>query len=484
MNAEFDFANEGGAAQAQQLCHEWEYVCAAYLPVIGEGTIWRYSRTHEPGDADQGWKLHISATVLTANETLKAVAPLLRARGTRFKAPCSLQELQELNSGLNYGYTQIGKFITVYPRSDSEAVSLAKSLHKLTRGMPAPIVPFDRQFKLGSCVHYRYGSFQHLEIANADGSSTLAMRDPRGRLIPDVRDSVDAKPAWISDPFISTTPRRSRVRAKSPLATTYRVFEALTQRGKGGVYKAFDLRHNPPRLCILKEGRSLGELAWDGRDGRWRVRNEEAVLLSLRAEGVAVPRVYDSFEIDGNYYLVAEYVHGETLQSLLNRRRRRFSLPVTLNYGVQLAAILSQMHAAGWAWRDCKPANIIVARNGELRPIDFEGACSVARPDPVPWSTPPFASPDREFSPTSGALNDLYALGVCLYLLIGGQLPQPAYAPINKLRRAVPLRVCRIVSELLDHYPRKRPDAVTVKRELTAACAELNDRRATRRPNA
>jgi hypothetical protein len=476
MEAGLDYDGDAARARAHSLCGEWERLCADYLPFVREGSIWRFNRGRAPGDAEQGWKLHVSATVLTANDILKRVAPMLHADGTRFKAPCSLQELQKLNCGLFYGYSQVGKFITVYPRSAEGAVSLARHLHRLTRGMAAPSVPFDRRLRPGSCVYYRYGSFASVEMKNDDGTNTPAMRDPAGKLVADVREAAEAKPEWISDPFVRNRARREVARVESPLATTFRAFHALTQRGKGGVYQALDLSVCPPRLCILKEGRVCGELAWDSRDGRWRVRHEEIVLTSLREAGVEVPRVYSSFEVEGNYYLVTEYIRGETLQSLLNRRRRRLDLHVALRHGARLASQLSAIHAAGWVWRDCKPTNVIVTSGGGLRLLDFEGACPVERPDPLPWSTTAFMPPPppRGDVTLSGNYDDLYAVGTLIYLLLAGRLPEPAApAPIEKLRRGVPPGVGRIVAALLDADPRKRPDAKTVTEELEAALNAL-----------
>ncbi|HEX5705988.1 MAG TPA: phosphotransferase [Pyrinomonadaceae bacterium] len=467
-------------ALSQSLGGEWEGLCALYLPVTAEGSIWRYSRAPAPDDPEQGWKLHVSSTILAANKVMAAVAPFLRDRGIMFKAPSTLRELDRINCGLFYGYGQVGKFITVYPRSAAEAVDVARGLDRLTSGMRAPAVPFDLRYRPGSSVYYRYGAFKFAELENPDGTRTPALKDPDGNLVPDRREGAAAKPDWVADPLAAPPSEADDAPLASPLQTTFRVFRALTQRGKGGVYKAVDMSTGAPRFCVVKEGRRDGEIQWDGRDGRWRVEHEQRVLHSLRAAGVDVPRVYSSFELEGNYYLVTEFVAGATLQSLLDARRRRLSLPLVARYGVKLLALVARIHAAGWVWRDCKPSNIVVTSAGELRPLDFEGACPVNRPDPVPWATPPFIPPESrtEGQRSSGAGDDLYALGAVIYLLLTGQLPTEAPpAPVHRLRRNVPTPLGRLVSNLLDADPRRRPTAKDVSRALTELATPAAERR-------
>lgn len=457
-----DSPYHGAGAVAQSHERSWQELCARFLPLTSAGSQWRYSRETAPGDPQQGWKLHLSATVLTACEAMRRVAPFLQGRQVLFKAPRSLDELVKINCGLYYGYSQAGKFITVYPRNDQEAVSLARELHKLTEGMPAPLVPFDLELRPGSCVYYRYGSFEHLDMENADGVRIPAMRHPNGGLVPDLRESATAKPDWVSDPFIGERRRRNNETPDSPLKNTYRVFRALAQRGKGGVYQAIDLSVNPPRLCVIKEGRRDGEVGWDGRDGYWRVKNEEQVLGRLRASGVNVPRIYSSFEVEGNYYLVTEFIEGNSLQAVLKKRLRRLTIPRVLHFGNTISLIVSQIHSAGWAWRDCKPSNLILTKRGELRPLDFEGACPVDCPDPLMWSTPEFSPPESEVicRTSSRAPEDVYAIGAIIYLLLTGRLPQsPGPPPASGLRRNAPPLVCAIISELLAPDPKQRPSA-------------------------
>jgi serine/threonine protein kinase len=392
-----------------------------------------------------------------------------------FKAPGTLLELEKINSGVFYGYSQVGKFITVYPRSDEDAVFLAGRLHQLTKQTQAPDVPFDFKFRPDGCIYYRYGSFEHLEMTNPDGTRTPALRDRDGKLVADLRDSPEAKPDWVSNPFAGLRDTRRDSRVPQPLPTAFRPFQAMTQRGKGGVYKALDFSVCPPRLCVMKEGRRGGEITWDGRDGHWRVRREEQILSSLRNAGVGVPAVFSSFEAGDNYYLVTEYIDGETLQAFLGRRQRRLPVARALTLGAELSALLHRIHSAGWAWGDCKPDNVIVAAGGKLRPVDFEGTCPVDHAGADRWGTAAFTP---RGCPSGGSLparryDDLYALGAVVYFMLAGRLPDgQAPIPLKHLRRGIPAKILNLVGRLLGDDLRGRPSAETFCRVLSEAAAE------------
>lgn len=457
--------------RAAELSRRWLELCAQHLPVAAGGSTWRYSRAGGGEDPEQGWKLHVSATVLNAARVLERIAPALASRGVIWKAPATLDDLLRLNEGLDGAYSQVGKVFTVYPRDDGEALSLARLLHKLTRRLLAPPVPFDQQFRPRSNVYYRYGGFKPLEIERPDGKRVAALRDPSGRLVPDPSEAWTA-PEGVPDPFAAES-RRGRARppdgAGDPLRISYKVFRALAQRGKGGVYQAVDLSAEGPRLCLLKEGRRGGEVGWDGRDGRRRVMHEGRVLSLLGAGGVAVPRVYSSFELDGNYYLVTEYIDGESLLTFLHKQRRRLPVGRALRLALQLCTFISEMHAAGWVWGDCKPSNLLLTEGWRLRPLDFEGAFRVGRRRPTTWATPAFTPPEEPAA--HGADADLYALGAVTYLLLTGKMPERASAPppASRLRRNVPREVCELVSELLGAGSRGGADARAVARRLEAA---------------
>jgi len=446
----------------------WLELCKRYLPVAGKNSLWRFSRESGPDDPEQGWKLHLSATILDAIELLKKVGPELSNRGLLYKAPSSLREVDRLNSGIYYGYSQVGKVLTVYPRNTAEAVVLAKLLNRLTYGIKAPTVPFDRRYRARGTVFYRYGAFTTLEINEPGRRAKFAIKDPAGNLIEDNRQS-QGNPEWISDPFI---PKRRAIRTKStltPLQTTFKAFRAMSQRGKGGVYQALDLSVDPARLCVIKQGRRNGETTWDGRDGYSRINHEAKVLDLLSKCGLCVPRVYATFKLDAAQYLVTEFIDGVDLESWLLAKRRRASISVAVSLSLQVSDLLSRIHAVGWVWRDCKPRNLIIQRNGTLRPIDFEGTCLINKPDPLPFGTTSYLPPEwnAPFQGQSRLPEDLYALGSVMYLIFAGCPPDAEKArAVQEMRHGLPADLVTLINQLLSSNPQDRPAASEVRRRL------------------
>ena len=384
------------------------------LPIIdGE---WRYSRQPSRDDPTEGWKIHVSATVLSAAEVLARAHPILRKYDAFFKVPSRPEQLASLNAGLPW-FSQVGKFLTVYPRSADEAANLARELHNATRGLPGPRIPFDAQYRANSLVHYRYGAFSRTTKTRSG-----IIHGPTGKRLADKRAPGQAVPGWLDDPFQKVR-RRPRPR-KGPIGVELLAYRARMQRGKGGVYEALDLSVSPARRIILKEGRRHGETDWNGIDGYARIKHEACVLRSLRKAGLPVPQVFREFVQNENRYLVLERIAGRPLIPLAGTHPKQFSWRRAENILERLAPILSQMHAAGWVWRDCKPSHIFLHR-GTLRLIDFEGACRIPTRNVLPWGSPNYApvSSRGGFNRRAGTLEDDYALGVIVFQFMAGEFP-------------------------------------------------------------
>ncbi len=453
----------------QELEAEWSVIADRLLPLKAkEDSIWRFSRKMRAEEPSQGWKLHVSAGILNATDILKLCGEYLHDHDILFKACSSLETLNKLNSGIFYGFSQIGKYITVYPRSSAVALRVAEDLHQLTKEYHAPRVPYDLPYAPGSPIHYRYGGFRTIEVVEPDGQRATAIRDPAGKLWTDRREPGHAVPAWIANPFPvypeDTDPA-------SPLRKDFLVYEALSQRGKGGVYNAVDIRTIPARKSVLKEGRRYGEIMIDGRDGFDLIASEEEALRDLRKKGVPVPEVFIRFDLSDHAYLAQEFIEGSNLMGLCSHPRKKLPIATADILAVQVADMVARIHEAGWVWRDCKPLNILLTPEGEIRPVDFEGAVRVEEPSFVIWGTKGYTPPELKYGPVTGTNlpEDLFALGATLHQIYTSVVPvrqeegkeaQPLKRhPVGTLRKGIDPGTRALIAALLSSDPKKRPTA-------------------------
>lgn len=434
---------------------EWSNVVQNLLPV--HSPPWRLNRVIGADLPRQGWKLHVSATVLNAVSVLQRVAECLEGEQVYFKALGSRDALRKLNCGLFYGYAQIGKFITVYPTRESAIVAIADKIVRATEGMPGPDVPFEARVSHNSPVFTRYGLFRLDE-----GIDEAMLIAPTGSSEPDRRDE---NPKWASMPGglqPSTPPTRP-----GPLATQFRAYKCLSQRGKGGVYRAIDLSVNPARHCILKEGRRHGEVDLDGSDGWSRLDVEHTALSCLSAAEIPVPLPYARFDEAGHAYLAMEWVPGEALGNFLSDKDAPLPIEVALNLARQAAGLLGRIHEEGWVWRDVKSTNFMIDPNGALRPIDFEGAAREGDDITSIWGSPGHMPRDVHRLRTASAGQDLYALGSLIYQILTGEALYGAETWVSDLNwKAIPADAAQLIKALWNDDADLRPSARSVEAAL------------------
>lgn len=149
-----------------------------------------------------------------------------------------------------------------------------------------------------------------------------------------------------------------------------------------------------------------------------------------RLSHAGIVTVHDVGEADGSPFMAMELLAGPTLQGILDRYGR---LPVTdvVDIGLQLAEALDYAHRRGVVHRDIKPDNIVRMHEGQgVKLTDF-GIARLRQADGLPpvdqreevIGTPNFMAPEQIRGEDVDGRADLYALGVVMYTLIGGQLP-------------------------------------------------------------
>ncbi|MGH3095000.1 MAG: class IV lanthionine synthetase LanL [Streptosporangiales bacterium] len=375
----------------------------------------------------QGWKLHISATPASAATVLTRTLPILVAANSPFKFARTTTRVAEQNAR-STPRGNSGKFITIYPRNDEEAVALAASLHLATEGLAGPRILSDRPYEPGSLVHYRYGAFGEERRLGTDGLYSWVIFDPDGNPVEDRRGGTYSPPSWARCPFpVPQQPNGEKAAPKSVLLDNrYLVREAIRHSNKGGVYRAVDQRDGGD--VVIKEARPHVEADDTGRDIRDLLRGEARVLEEIAPLGVA-PRLHSLFEQGGHLFVAEDLVPGVSLQGYILDRIRESgwqrSVPVAVRLASRLVELMDGVHRRGVVLRDFNPSNIMVQPDDELRLIDLELATVAADEDGqyARAGTPGYAAPEQMAGAPPRPEGDLYSLGATLCFVFTGSTP-------------------------------------------------------------
>jgi len=143
--------------------------------------------------------------------------------------------------------------------------------------------------------------------------------------------------------------------------------------------------------------------------------------------------VYDTGSDDGTYYIVMEYVEGNTLRDQI-----RAEGPLLPERAAEIAAEvcegLDYAHSRGIIHRDVKPANIMITPNGGVKVADF-GIARAVSGDTVTQTamvlgTAQYFSPEQAQSGPIDARSDIYSLGIVLYEMLTRQVPFTGSSPV------------------------------------------------------
>ncbi len=228
------------------------------------------------------------------------------------------------------------------------------------------------------------------------------------------------------------------------LQNRYRIVRTLGGGGMGRVYLAYDARL-ADKPCAIKELLPDPHATPDEQaQAADQFRHEAAILAHLSHPNL--PNVYDYFEENGRFYLVMDYIPGETLADRLSRSPKGLPPEEVVAWGIQLCDVLDYLHNQNppVIFRDMKPANVMITPEGTIKLIDF-GVARLFDPgkrtDTLKMGTAGYAPPEQyagqgQTTPRS----DIYALGVTLHELLTGDDPTThpfTFTPPHRLNPAV-----------------------------------------------
>lgn len=213
----------------------------------------------------------------------------------------------------------------------------------------------------------------------------------------------------------------------------YQVIRTLGAGGFGETYLAEDTYMPSKRRCVVKQLRPIHNNPQIYQIVQERFQREAAILEELGGANDQIPALYAYFSSGGQFYLVQEWIEGDTLSGKV-QKQGLFSEGAVQELFMNLLPVLDYVHCKHIVHRDIKPDNIIVRhRDGKPVLIDFgavrESMGTVVNSQGNPTSSIVIGTPG--YMPSEQAAgrpvfsSDLYSLGMTvIYLLTGRQAQQ------------------------------------------------------------
>ena len=269
--------------------------------------------------------------------------------------------------------------------------------------------------------------------------------------------------------------------------SSYEIVAKLGQGGMGVVYKGRQISLD--RTVAIKV---LSKALSDNQEFIKRFEREAKSIARIHHPNIVA--VYDFGRFEGTWFMVSEFVEGESLATMIGERIM-LTVEEVQPLVEQCLAALASVSAMGVVHRDIKPDNIIVTRDGVAKLLDFGLAKDVSGSNDatdltgsgLAMGTPAYMSPEQCMGRKLDGRSDIYALGVTAYYALTGEKPftgQSSFEimtrqrehmppPPHTLNPRIPPEASAIVMRMLAKNPIDRyPDAETCRLEWVA----LDDR--------
>ena len=248
----------------------------------------------------------------------------------------------------------------------------------------------------------------------------------------------------------------------------YQIQAHMAQGGMSDIYRAFDLMHRREVVIKIPDHSMIGDPAQFERFQR-----ELEVMKSL--DHPAILKGLGSGKYNRVPYLVTEFVHGESLRTLMEKSGS-FPTEQVVTLIQKLANGMAYCHKNEVIHRDLKPENILITSDGQPIIMDF-GLALTKDSHRVTYSnlsatmgTPDYMSPEQIEGQRGDQRTDIYALGTIMYEMLAGRTPFTGDTPmavmaqhlnntaprLDKVNLSISAQVAAIVATCLARNPEDR----------------------------
>jgi eukaryotic-like serine/threonine-protein kinase len=215
----------------------------------------------------------------------------------------------------------------------------------------------------------------------------------------------------------------------------YTISALLGKGGMSAVYKA-----NDPNLKRVVAIKLIHPHLSTDPDFIYRFKKEASAVAAFRHPNIV--QVYD-FNVDGDvYYMVLEFIAGETLQERLRELKKsnlRMPIEQAIRIVINVCDAMGYAHKHGMIHRDIKPANVMIDVHGQAILMDF-GIVKILDDDThtvtgAVVGTARYMSPEVIRSEVPDERSDIYSLGVTFYEMLNGNPPFNADSAMSLMMR-------------------------------------------------
>ncbi len=268
--------------------------------------------------------------------------------------------------------------------------------------------------------------------------------------------------------------------AGSVLKDRYILGRVLGNGGFGITYIGYDkslqrkiaVKEYFPTECASRQSGAVNVEPYGGERGERYAAGLESFTAEARRlanltsiEGVV--DVYDVFKENNTAYIVMEYLSGETVKEMLNRRKY-LGFGTTMNIIVPVLQSLSKVHKEGLIHRDISPENIMRTNQGKIMLIDFGAARrnSLSVSKSLSVILKPGYAPIEQYDNKldQASWTDVYATAATMYKMLTGVTPdnsnsrllQDTLVPVSELNENLPKELDPILRRALAVKPEDR----------------------------
>lgn len=246
-------------------------------------------------------------------------------------------------------------------------------------------------------------------------------------------------------------------------------YEVVSHLGKGGMADVFlgidTILNRQVAIKVLRSDMSTDAVSI------LRFEREAQAAAALAHPNIV--EIYDVGDYKGHHYIVMEYITGQTLKQVIHTRGPLLN-EEAVDIMKQMCSAIAEAHSRGIIHRDIKPQNVIVKADGSIKILDFgiataKGAMQLTQANNVMGSVH-YLAPELAKGDPSSPQSDIYALGICFYEILAGDVP-------FKAEQAVQVALKHMRDPMPDIRSVNRNVPQSIENIITKATAKLPSQR-------